>query len=224
MGWQLQRLRGLGAAVVVLQLVEGTGSGSGSVAVEGSGSGSGTCCSRLRGLGAAVVVLQLVEGSGSGSGTCCSRLKGLGGERERWVIGGSGVTVVEDVRQTIAIAATCVVENVIQYVLNVASSRKIAEVDSPAAILRDVQSVTEADVNVTVVTIDAIMLVLLLRSVNSIPPPHTSGQQPSAVTSDSPSSPAPYIIVPVALIIVVICVMIYFRIRPFHRVRYLLRS
>ncbi|CDR94793.1 hypothetical protein BBBOND_0110900 [Babesia bigemina] len=37
--------------------------------------------------------------------------------------------------------------------------------------------------------------------------------------STSPSNPAPYIIVPVALIIVVICVMIYFRIRPFHRVR-----
>ncbi|CDR71839.1 hypothetical protein, conserved [Babesia bigemina] len=42
--------------------------------------------------------------------------------------------------------------------------------------------------------------------------------------TDTNSSPAPYIIVPVALIIVVICVMVYFRIRPFHRVRYLLRS
>ncbi|CDR97183.1 hypothetical protein BBBOND_0310860 [Babesia bigemina] len=38
------------------------------------------------------------------------------------------------------------------------------------------------------------------------------------------SSTAPYIIAAVALIILVICVMIYFRVRPFHRVRYLLRS
>ncbi|CDR97910.1 hypothetical protein BBBOND_0403980 [Babesia bigemina] len=56
--------------------------------------------------------------------------------------------------------------------------------------------------------------------------PHTASQQ--QLTDDSTSSPAilPIIIaaVPVALIIVVICVMVYFRIRPFHRVRYLLRS
>ncbi|CDR97065.1 hypothetical protein BBBOND_0309680 [Babesia bigemina] len=47
----------------------------------------------------------------------------------------------------------------------------------------------------------------------------------STSPSDSQSSsPAPYIIAAVALIIVVICAMVYFRIRPFHRVRYLLRS
>ncbi|CDR71722.1 hypothetical protein, conserved [Babesia bigemina] len=64
-----QGLRGLGAAVVVLQLVEGTGSGS------------GTCCSRLRGLGAAVG-----EGTGSGSSMCCSWVRGLGAA----VVEGSG--------------------------------------------------------------------------------------------------------------------------------------
>ncbi|CDR96090.1 hypothetical protein BBBOND_0212320 [Babesia bigemina] len=59
-------MRGLGAAVVVLQLVEG------------SGRGSGTCCSRLRGVGAAVV-----EGTGSGSGSVAVEGTGSGsGEGE----------------------------------------------------------------------------------------------------------------------------------------------
>ncbi|CDR94724.1 hypothetical protein BBBOND_0110220 [Babesia bigemina] len=44
--------------------------------------------------------------------------------------------------------------------------------------------------------------------------PHTSG--PPSTTNSSPAV-LPIIILPVALIIVVICVMIYFRIRPFHR-------
>ncbi|CDR97342.1 hypothetical protein BBBOND_0312450 [Babesia bigemina] len=45
----------------------------------------------------------------------------------------------------------------------------------------------------------------------------TSAEDRSTNPSNTSSSPAPYIIVPVALVIVVICVMIYFRIRPFHR-------
>ncbi|CDR96600.1 hypothetical protein BBBOND_0305030 [Babesia bigemina] len=47
---------------------------------------------------------------------------------------------------------------------------------------------------------------------------------PQLSTGATAATPVPYIIAPVALIIVVVCVMIYFRIRPFHRVRYLLRS
>ncbi|CDR94601.1 hypothetical protein BBBOND_0108990 [Babesia bigemina] len=39
-----------------------------------------------------------------------------------------------------------------------------------------------------------------------------------------PSVIIPVIIAPVALIVLVICVMSYFRVRPFHRVRYLLRG
>ncbi|CDR71933.1 hypothetical protein, conserved [Babesia bigemina] len=50
---------------------------------------------------------------------------------------------------------------------------------------------------------------------------YTSAQ---TYTKDTSTSLIPIIIVPVALIILVICVMIYFRIWPFHRVRYLLRS
>ncbi|CDR94842.1 hypothetical protein BBBOND_0111400 [Babesia bigemina] len=52
---------------------------------------------------------------------------------------------------------------------------------------------------------------------------HNSATQQHTTGSSSPAV-LPIIIAAVALIIVVICVMIYFRIRPFHRVRYLLRS
>ncbi|CDR97275.1 hypothetical protein BBBOND_0311780 [Babesia bigemina] len=64
--------------------------------------------------------------------------------------------------------------------------------------------------------------------------PHTSSGPHSAAVSTEPNStdaesstpsPHPYsAIAAVALIILVVCGMVYFRIRPFHRVRYLLRS
>ncbi|CDR96659.1 hypothetical protein BBBOND_0305620 [Babesia bigemina] len=49
-------------------------------------------------------------------------------------------------------------------------------------------------------------------------------KQQTGSSSTTASTPIPYIIASVALIILVICVMSYFRIRPFHRVLYLLRS
>ncbi|CDR97494.1 hypothetical protein BBBOND_0313960 [Babesia bigemina] len=195
---------------------------------EGSGSGSGTCCSWLRGLVEAVVVLQLAEGTGSGSGSvavgeCVARLRGLGAavvegtgaavvegsgrERGRWE--GTIVPVVLDVRRVNVDAATCLVYGVEVYVLYVAIPLIGAEV-KVYAMIWDVKTVAPAYAERG----------YTFSSGSSSPTrveQHTGQLHHTGPTSSSSSNPAPYIIVPVALIIVVICVMIYFRIRPFHR-------
>ncbi|CDR97473.1 hypothetical protein BBBOND_0313750 [Babesia bigemina] len=179
-GW----LRGLGAAVVVLQLVEGSGSGSGSVAVEGTGSGSGSVAVEGSGSGSGSVAVEgtgsgsgsvAVEGTGSGSGSVAvGELRGLGGTGEdEWTVGLSIESAVGE--EGIAIP------------MDVKSRAGFSSTSSHAASLPRVEQ-------------------------------HSSGRELSASSPNS-SSPAviPYIIVPVTLVIVVICVMIYFRIRPFHR-------
>ncbi|CDR71678.1 hypothetical protein, conserved [Babesia bigemina] len=188
----------------------------GSVGVGGPGWGDTGVRVKLRGVGAAVV-----KGTGSGSGWgdwerqwyVLQLVEGTGRGRGRWP---GTIRMYRMFFFSVAISTVC------------------AKVDNSNAIVRDVLSVIPI-VNVNVAKKNALKRVNNLPPVKSfahrpplcsVPPviPQTVIQQRSTGDSNPSSSPAPYIIVPVALIIVVICVMIYFRIRPFHRVRYLLRS
>ncbi|CDR71906.1 hypothetical protein, conserved [Babesia bigemina] len=151
----------------------------------------------LRGLGAAVV-----EGSGRGSGSvavgeCLLRLRGVGGEREDVERGEYGLGR-----------------------LNYDCSPPICDTRC-----RGKQSTCECTC-------------CLKKRSASVPSQSTSADSVQHVIVEENHSFAytytdenstssrliPIIIVPVALIILVICVMVYFRVRPFHRVRYLLRS
>ncbi|CDR97433.1 hypothetical protein BBBOND_0313350 [Babesia bigemina] len=166
-------------------------------AVEGTGRGSGTCCSWLRGVGAAVV-----EGTGSGG-------KMVTGER-----------YLDNQCNTNCNIATC---SCCPWCCDKCNSRSkcsiCSEINTPLR-ERKVCRPSGCGAGDYTCTSEACECNCCEQKRSTSRAQHrVSGQQ-----STTDSSPIPYIIVPVALIIVVICVMIYFRIRPFHRVRYLLRS